>query len=83
MDFTFRMPAAVAERMDTVWIHSGTIEKPGAARHELFGARRSTQGSFTVSAADRADLADGRLIVRFYLHDAAGSAGDVPLSFNK
>ena len=83
MDYTLRIPPALAERMNSVWIHSGTIEKPGAARHELFGARRSTEGSFTVSAADRADLAAGRLVVRLYLRGVADSAADMPLTFGK
>jgi amidase len=81
MDYTLRLQPGVAERVYAVWIHSGTIEKPGAARHELFGARRSTTGSLSVSAADRADLAEGRLIVRFYLRDVPGSADDQALSF--
>ena len=83
MDYTLRMQPAAAERMNSVWIHSGTVEKPGAARHELFGARRSTEGSFTVSAADRSDLAAGHLMVRFYLRDVPGCAGDMPLTFGK
>jgi amidase len=83
MEYVFRMPPAVVDQMNAVWIHSGTIDKPGTARHELYGARRSTEGSFTVSAADRADLASGHLMVRVYLRDLAGSAADLPVSFNK
>jgi hypothetical protein len=83
MEYVFRMPPAVVDQMSAVWIHSGTTEKPGTARHELYGARRSTEGSFAVSAADRTDLAAGHLIVRFYLRDLAGSAADLPLSLNK
>jgi hypothetical protein len=45
--------------------------------------RQSAQGSVSVSAADRADLSERRLIVRFYLRDVRGSAGDVALSFGK
>lgn len=83
MDYTLRIDPAVAARMYSVWIHAGTVEKPGAARHKLFGAGQSTAGSVTVSAADRADLSEGRLIVRFYLRDVPGSTGDVALSFRK
>jgi hypothetical protein len=83
MDYTLRIDPAVAARMYSVWIHAGTVEKPGAARHKLFGAGQSTVGTVTVSAADRADLSEGRLIARFYLHDVPGSAGDVALSFRK
>jgi Asp-tRNA(Asn)/Glu-tRNA(Gln) amidotransferase A subunit family amidase len=83
MDYTLRMPSALAERVNSFWIHGGTVEKPGAARHELYGPRRVTQGSVTVSSADRIDLAEGRLIVRLYLRDVAGTAGDLPLMFRK
>ena len=83
MDYTLRVDPATADRLSAVWIHAGTVEKPGAARHEVFGAGQSTTGSITVSAADRADLSEGRLIVRFYLRDVRGSAGDLPLSFRK
>ncbi len=83
MDYTLRTDPAGADRMSAVWIHAGTVEKPGAARHEVFGAGQSTTGRITVSAADRADLSEGRLIVRFYLRDTRGSAGDLPLSFRK
>ena len=65
MDYTLRIDPAVAERLYSVWIHAGTVEKPGAARHELFGAGQSAKGSVTASAADRADLSEGRLVVRF------------------
>jgi amidase len=81
MDYTLRIQPGIATRIYSVWIHSGTVEKPGAARHELFGASRSVTGSITVSAADRADLAGGGLIVRFYLQDVPGSAADAALSF--
>jgi Asp-tRNA(Asn)/Glu-tRNA(Gln) amidotransferase A subunit family amidase len=81
MDYTLRIQPGVAARLNSVWIHSGTIEKPGAARHQLFGAGRSTTGSVAVTAADRADLAEGRLIVRFYLDAVPGSAGDAALLF--
>jgi hypothetical protein len=83
MEYVFRMSPAVVDRMNAVWMHSGTTDKPGTARHELYGARRATEGSFTMSAADRSDLAAGHLIVRVYLRDVAGSAADLPVSFNK
>ena len=81
INYTLRMPPAVAERVHSVWMHAGTVDKPGAARHELFGAGRTLTGSVAVSAVDRADLAEGRLIVRVYLKDVPGSAGDVPVAF--
>lgn len=83
IDYTLRMPPGVAERVHSVWVHAGTVDKPGAARHELFGAGRDLTGSVAVSATDRADLAEGRLIVRVYLKDVPGSASDAALSFGK
>ena len=85
MDYTLRLQPAFADRLSAVWIHSGTVDKPGAARHELFGATRAInlRGSITVTAADRTDLGEGRLMVRFYLRDQPGSAGDMPLSFTR
>lgn len=83
INYTFRMSPAVAEQVHSVWIHAGTVDKPGAARHELFGASRAPTGGVAVSAADRADLAEGRLIVRVYLKDLPGSASAAALSFDK
>ena len=83
LDYALRMDAALAERVEAVWIHGGTVGQPGAARHQLYGAARATAGSITVSAADRADLLAGRSIVRLYLRGVAGSAADAALSFPK
>jgi hypothetical protein len=64
------------ERLSAIWIHTGG-DKPAAARHQLYAPGQSLTGEVTLSSADRRDLADGRLVARFYLHDQAGSAGDV------
>jgi hypothetical protein len=55
-------------RIAAIWLHSGTVEKPGAARHQLYVAGQSAGGTVTLSAADRRDLADGRLLIRVYAH---------------
>jgi amidase len=81
ISYTMRMPPAVAERVTALWIHGGTVEKPGAARQELFGAGRASTGTVAVTASDRADLAEGRLILRLYLKNVPGSAHDVSLPF--
>jgi amidase len=65
-----------ADRLSAIWIHTGG-DKPAAARHQLYAAGQSPTGTITLSSADRRDLADGRLVARFYLRDHAGSAGDV------
>ena len=54
-----------ADRLAAVWIHLGTPDKPGAARHQLFGSGQPAAGSVTLSAADRKGAAEGRLLVRF------------------
>src|SRR6185503_11736429 len=46
------------DRIVAVWIHTGTAQKPGAARHQLFTAGGTPEGTVTLSAADRRDLAD-------------------------
>jgi hypothetical protein len=69
------------DRLMAVWIHSGTVEKPGAARHQLFTAGGPASGIVTLSAADRRDLAAGHLLVRFFVKSGNGSAADVPLVF--
>lgn len=41
------------------------------------------RGTVVLSAADRKDMVDGQLMVRVFLRDAAGSAGDLPIAFAK
>jgi hypothetical protein len=60
-----------------VWIHLGTPDKPGAARHQLFGSGQPTAGAVTLGAVDRKAIADGRLMVRFF--PRTGAVGDVPI----
>jgi hypothetical protein len=74
---------AARDHLFAVWLHSGTAGKPGAARHQLFAAGQPAAGSVTLSAADRKDAAEGRLLVRFYLQNGRGSAADVPVEFGK
>jgi hypothetical protein len=49
----------------------------------LFAAGQPAAGSVTLSAADRKDAAEGRLLVRFYLQNGRGSAADLPVAFGK
>ena len=35
MDYTLRIDPAGADRLTAVWIHAGTTENPGAARHQV------------------------------------------------
>ena len=81
LSYAMTMSDADRERLDAVWIHAGTVEKPGAARHQLLGSGAPPSGVVTLSAADRRDLAAGHLLTRFYIKDVRGSAADVPLVF--
>jgi amidase len=81
LNYTLKADAGNLDRLVAVWIHNGTVEKPGAARHQLFGAGEPLSGMVTLSSADRRDLSDGRLLARFYSKDRAGSGGDIPLMF--
>jgi amidase len=82
LSYTLHIDPASGDRIAAVWIHSGTVEKPGAARHQLFATGLPPDGEVALSAVDRRDLAAGRLLVRFFLRGSRGSA-DVPLSFAK
>ena len=81
LQYTLDIDPRERDRIAAVWIHSGTVEKPGPARYQLFAAGQPTTGAVTLSSVARRDLVSGRLLVRFYLLTTAGSAGDVPLSF--
>jgi Asp-tRNA(Asn)/Glu-tRNA(Gln) amidotransferase A subunit family amidase len=81
LQYALGADAAARDRLIAIWIHVGTIEKPGAARVQLLGAGRPADGAVTLSAADRRDLADGRLFVRFFVRNVRGSAGDSALAF--
>jgi Asp-tRNA(Asn)/Glu-tRNA(Gln) amidotransferase A subunit family amidase len=83
LQYSLSGDAAAVERLSAVWIHAGTPQKPGAARHQLFGADRAPAGSVTLAAADRQGLARDGLLVRFFLRNGRGSAADVPLSFKE
>jgi amidase len=51
-----------------IWLHSGTRDSVGAARHQLVNARghNASSGEFKLSGSDRRDLQEGRLSLRFY-----------------
>jgi amidase len=65
--FTMTSSAKQPQTNAAIWLHSGTDDKVGAERHQLFNARASrTEGELVLSAADRRDLRDGRASLRFY-----------------
>ena len=83
LQYSLSGDAAAVDKLSAVWIHAGSAAKPGAARHQLFGADRAPAGTVTLAAADRRDLAEGGLLARFYLRNGRGSAADVQVSFEK
>ncbi len=83
LQYELKADPASLERITSVWIHAGTTGKPGAARHRLFASGLATSGMVLLSATDRENLAEGRLLVRLFLRDTPGSASDVPLSIGR
>jgi hypothetical protein len=73
-------PSAVG--IDAIWLHTGTAEKPGAARLRLYGPGQPPKGHVVLAAADRRDLAAGRLLIRLYPSDR-GTPRDLPLTLGK
>jgi hypothetical protein len=76
MQYTMKPSGATLSRLTAVWIHAGTPDAPGAARHMIWRQGDSFTGSLNVTAADRRDIAERRWLVRAYLLPVAGS-GDV------
>jgi Asp-tRNA(Asn)/Glu-tRNA(Gln) amidotransferase A subunit family amidase len=65
--FVLTHDARLKDQVAAIWLHSGTRDKVGAARHQFFSARnRISSGELKLSASDRHDLTEGRLSVRFY-----------------
>jgi amidase len=66
--FALTGDARTRDQLAAVWVHSGTKDKVGAARHELFSARTggAPSGEVKLTAPDRTALQEGRLSVRFY-----------------
>ena len=70
LDYTVASDSKQPVPASAIWLHAGTTEKPGAARHRLFGTRGSSDsrvtGAIVLSSSDRQDLKEGRMIVRWY-----------------
>ena len=75
-------PDPASSGVTAVWLHSGTADKPGAARLRLYGPDRVTTGTVVLGAADRRDLAAGRLLIRVYRKDQPRST-DTPFAFGE
>jgi hypothetical protein len=83
LDYTLNADQTARDRITSIWIHAGTAQKPGAARHPLFLAGLAPSGTVLLSSVDRRDLAEGRLMVRVFVRNVRDSAADLPLSFGK
>ena len=82
LQYTLSLDSKAADRLTAIWIHLGTRDKPGAARHQLFGSGQAVTGNVTLAAVDRTALAEGRLLIRFYPRGGP-AVGDVPVAFTK
>jgi amidase len=74
LDYSVTPEAKTPLTNTIIWIHTGTMDKPGAARHRLVvptTAGQRTTGSVTLSSADRSELETGRTLVRFFTGAAA------------
>ncbi len=81
LEYSLKATPAGLERVAAIWLHAGTADKPGAARHVLFRQGGPLGGAITLTAADRRDLAERRWLVRIYLRGRVGSAEDHAISF--
>jgi amidase len=78
--YALRGDATAIARISAIWLHSGTAEKPGAARHQLFREGQSPGGTLALSYVDRQEIAQGRLLARVFQRARPGSSRDVPVS---
>ena len=82
LEYVLNVDRPSAQRIGAIWIHTGSVDKPGAARYRLFpGQERS--GTLTLTAADRDDLRKGAVLVRVYLTGQSGSAIDLPITVTR
>ena len=82
LEYVLNVDRPSAQRIGAIWIHTGSVDKPGAARYRLFpGQERS--GTLTLTAADRDDFRKGALLVRVYLTGQSGSAIDLPITLTR
>jgi Asp-tRNA(Asn)/Glu-tRNA(Gln) amidotransferase A subunit family amidase len=81
LHYTIKLAAAERGKLRAIWLHSGTREKPGAARHQLYASGTPASGQVMLSATERRSLSDSGLLVRFYRDDTTAGSGDVPLIF--
>jgi amidase len=66
-------------RISAIWLHSGTAEKPGAARQQLFRDGQPLNGTLALSFAERQDIDQGRMLLRFFPQAVPGTPRDVPV----
>jgi amidase len=81
LQYSVSVDEHAADRILSVWLNSGTAAKPGAARYQIYSGRATT-GSVTLAAADRHDLIEGGMLVRFYQASGHGVI-DAPLSLRR
>jgi Asp-tRNA(Asn)/Glu-tRNA(Gln) amidotransferase A subunit family amidase len=83
LSYALRIDPPGRDDVTAIWIHSGTPEKPGAARHQIYVPGGKMSGTVTLSAADRKDVMSDAMVVRIYVRNQPGSGNDVALSFRE
>ena len=81
VDYTVTPEPKAPLTTTVIWLHTGTSDKPGAARHRLAapaaaGARAT--GSITLATGDRSDLEAGHTLLRLFTGAAAPVTVPVP-----
>ena len=79
VEVSWRGPSADLAGISAIWLHSGTSEKPGAARHVLYSSGQGLHRDLALGYAARQDLAAGQLLLRIFPADANQQIRDVPL----
>ncbi len=81
LNYALRIDPPGRDDVTAIWIHTGTPDKPGAARHQIYAPSRLSNGSVLLTATDRKDITNATLLVRMYVRNQAGSGSDVAISF--
>jgi Asp-tRNA(Asn)/Glu-tRNA(Gln) amidotransferase A subunit family amidase len=70
LEYTITADTKQPLQASAIWLQEGTTSKPGAARHRLSGGRAASEvrahGVVTLTSADRQNLKEGKMLVRFY-----------------
>lgn len=66
LDYTLTAADALRAQLTGVWLHGGTVDKPGAGRHQLYGGGQGMSGTLVITALDRRELAATGMLLRVF-----------------